>query len=58
MRATAVKQLGQQIDAVLTVARPGTDEVVLRLESPGGTVTGYGLARGGSACACASISSR
>ena len=43
MRATAVKQLGQQIDAVLTVARPGTDEVVLRLESPGGTVTGYGL---------------
>ncbi len=44
MRATAVKQLGQEIDAVLTVARPGTDEVVLRLESPGGTVTGYGLA--------------
>ena len=23
MRATAVKQLGQEIDAVLTVARPG-----------------------------------
>ena len=44
MRATAVKRLGQEIDAVLTVARPGTDEVVLRLESPGGTVTGYGLA--------------
>src|SRR5271166_4736946 len=44
MRATAVKQLGQKIDAVLTVARPGTDEVALRLESPGGTVTGYGLA--------------
>src|SRR5271165_2821253 len=44
MRATAVKQLGQQIDAVLTVARPGEDEVVLRLQSPGGTVTGYGLA--------------
>jgi serine protease SohB len=43
MRATAVKQLGQTIDAVLTVARPGIDEVVLRLESPGGTVTGYGL---------------
>ncbi len=43
MRATAVKQLGQEIDAVLTVARPGTDEVVVRLESPGGTVTGYGL---------------
>jgi serine protease SohB len=43
MRATAVRRLGHEIDAVLTVARPGTDEVVLRLESPGGTVTGYGL---------------
>ena len=43
MRATAVKRLGREIDAVLTVARPGTDEVLLRLESPGGTVTGYGL---------------
>ena len=43
MRATAVRQLGQQIDAVLTVARPEADEVLLRLESPGGTVTGYGL---------------
>ena len=27
-----------------TVARPGRDEVVVRIESPGGTVTGYGLA--------------
>ena len=44
MRATAVKRLGHEIDAVLTVARPGTDEVALRLDSPGGTVTGYGLA--------------
>ena len=44
MRATAVKRLGREIDAVLTVARPETDEVVLRLDSPGGTVTGYGLA--------------
>jgi serine protease SohB len=44
MRASAVKRLGSEIDAVLTVARPGTDEVVLRLHSPGGTVTGYGLA--------------
>jgi serine protease SohB len=44
MRASAVKRLGHEIDAVLTVARPGTDEVALRLESPGGTVTGYGLA--------------
>ena len=44
MRASAVKRLGSEIDAVLTVARPGADEVVLRLQSPGGTVTGYGLA--------------
>ncbi len=44
MRASAVKRLGHEIDAVLTVARPGPDEVVLRLQSPGGTVTGYGLA--------------
>ncbi|MBB4198563.1 protease SohB [Rhodoblastus sphagnicola] len=42
--ASTVKQLAQEIDAVLTVARPETDEVVLRLQSPGGTVTGYGLA--------------
>lgn len=42
--ASTVKQLAREIDAVLTVARPETDEVVLRLHSPGGTVTGYGLA--------------
>ena len=44
MRATAVKALGREIDAVLTVARPGLDEVVVRIDSGGGTVTGYGLA--------------
>ena len=44
MRATAVKALGREIDAVLTVARPEADEVVVRIESGGGTVTGYGLA--------------
>jgi len=44
MRATAVRQLGQEIDAVLTVARPETDEAFVRIESGGGTVTGYGLA--------------
>jgi serine protease SohB len=44
MMASAVKRLGREIDAVLTVARPETDEVVLRLQSSGGTVTGYGLA--------------
>jgi serine protease SohB len=42
--ASAVKRLAREIDAVLTVARPSTDEVVLRLQSSGGTVTGYGLA--------------
>jgi serine protease SohB len=44
MRASAVKRLGTEIDAVLIAARPGTDEAVIRIESPGGTVTGYGLA--------------
>ena len=44
MRASAVKQLGAEIDAVLIAARPKTDEAVIRIESPGGTVTGYGLA--------------
>ena len=43
-RASAVKRLGSEIDAVLIAARPGTDEAVIRIESPGGTVTGYGLA--------------
>ncbi len=42
--ASAVGRLGREIDAVLSVARPGVDEVVTRLDSPGGTVTGYGLA--------------
>jgi serine protease SohB len=42
--ASAVKRLGREIDAVLTVARPGADEVVVRIDSPGGVVTGYGLA--------------
>jgi serine protease SohB len=44
LRASAVKRLGAEIDAVLIAARPGTDEAVIRIESPGGTVTGYGLA--------------
>jgi serine protease SohB len=44
MRASAVKRLGSEIDSILIAARPGTDEAVIRVESPGGTVTGYGLA--------------
>jgi serine protease SohB len=44
LRASAVKRLGAEVDAVLIAARPATDETVIRIESPGGTVTGYGLA--------------
>jgi serine protease SohB len=41
--ATAVASLREEITAVLTVATP-QDEVLLRLESGGGVVHGYGLA--------------
>ena len=44
IRARAARRLANEIDAVLTVARPEADEVVLKIESPGGTITGYGLA--------------
>lgn len=43
IRASAVNSLREEVTAILTVARPG-DEVVVRLESPGGMVTAYGLA--------------
>lgn len=43
IRAHAVDNLREEISAVLTVAKP-SDEVFLRLESPGGVVHGYGLA--------------
>lgn len=43
IKATQVEQLREEISAVLTLATP-KDEVVLRLESPGGSVNGYGLA--------------
>lgn len=43
IRASAVENLRQEITAVLKVASP-QDEVVIRLESPGGVVHGYGLA--------------
>ncbi len=43
IRATAVSALREEITAVLTVAEAG-DEVVVRLESAGGVVHGYGLA--------------
>lgn len=43
IHAKAVDQLRDEITAILTVAKPG-DEVVISIESPGGTVHGYGLA--------------
>jgi serine protease SohB len=44
MRASEVEGLRQCITAVLTLARPDKDEVMLCLESPGGMVHAYGLA--------------
>jgi serine protease SohB len=43
IRAAAVASLREEVTAVLTVAQP-EDEVVLRLDSAGGLVHGYGLA--------------
>jgi serine protease SohB len=43
IRATAVSALREEVTAILTVAEHG-DEVLLRLESAGGVVHGYGLA--------------
>lgn len=43
MDAHEVSSLREEISAVMAVAKPA-DEVLLRLESPGGVVHGYGLA--------------
>ncbi len=43
LKASGVESLRQEISAILQVATTN-DEVVLRLESPGGVVHGYGLA--------------
>lgn len=43
MDAAEVNSLREEITAVLSVAKP-QDQVLLRLESPGGVVHGYGLA--------------
>ncbi|MTD25771.1 protease SohB [Erwinia sorbitola] len=43
MDAGEVSSLREEVSAVMAVAVPG-DEVLLRLESPGGVVHGYGLA--------------
>ena len=43
-KASQVDELRKAITAVLTIAKPKKDEVMLRLESPGGMVHAYGLA--------------
>lgn len=44
MRASAVDAFREEVTAILTSANAEQDEVVIRLESPGGVVHGYGLA--------------
>ncbi len=43
IKASQVEQLREEITAILSVAKD-KDEIVVRLESPGGAVNGYGLA--------------
>ncbi|MFZ2315607.1 MAG: protease SohB [Gammaproteobacteria bacterium] len=43
MKASAVSMLSEEITALLNITQKG-DEVLLKLESPGGVVHGYGLA--------------
>lgn len=43
IKATQVEQLRDEVTAILSVATP-KDEVLVRIESPGGSVNGYGLA--------------
>lgn len=43
IKASQVNELRQEINAVLAIATP-KDKIILRLESPGGAVNGYGLA--------------
>ncbi len=43
IKATQVEQLRDEVTSVLSIAKP-EDEVLVRLESPGGAVNGYGLA--------------
>lgn len=43
IKASGVERLRDEVTAILTVARP-TDEIVVKVESPGGMVHGYGLA--------------
>lgn len=41
--ADEVEKLRHEISAVLMVARPNVDEIIMKVDSPGGTVVGYGL---------------
>jgi serine protease SohB len=43
IKASQVEQLRDEISAILSIAKP-EDEVLVRLDSPGGAVNGYGLA--------------
>lgn len=43
MKASQVEQLREEITAILSIAKPN-DEVLVRLDSPGGVVNSYGLA--------------
>jgi len=43
IRASQVEQLREEVTAVLAIAKP-EDEVLVRLDSPGGAVNAYGLA--------------
>src|SRR5690349_1111898 len=43
IKASQVEQLREEITAILSIAQP-EDEVLIRLDSPGGAVNGYGLA--------------
>ena len=43
IKASQVEQLRDEVSSILTVATP-EDEVLIRIESPGGSVNGYGLA--------------
>ena len=44
IRASHVENLREEVSSLLTIARQGQDEVVVRLESPGGMAHAYGLA--------------
>ena len=44
IRASHLENLREEVTSLLTVARVGKDEIVVRLESPGGMVHSYGLA--------------